>query len=156
MAAQFTVMKGRPARGELSWMARATSSLPVPDSPTTRTVTSVGAVRPMALNTSSISGLAPMRRPGRARPSGAGVSASLAATARGRRASSRAMPRRRSRSKGLTTKSRAPAFMAWTATSMDSRAVITTTWGAGRRRPSSPTKSRPLPSGRRTSRKTRV
>ena len=35
----------RRARGEWVWMARATSSLPVPDSPTTSTVDSVGATR---------------------------------------------------------------------------------------------------------------
>jgi len=42
MAAQLTGMSGRPARGELSWMARAMSSLPVPLSPRRRTVASDG------------------------------------------------------------------------------------------------------------------
>ena len=43
MAPQFTATKGMAARGESSWMARATSSLPVPDSPVRSTVVLVGA-----------------------------------------------------------------------------------------------------------------
>ena len=42
MAPQFTATKGMAERGESSWMARATSSLPVPDSPVTSTVALVG------------------------------------------------------------------------------------------------------------------
>ena len=40
MAPQFTATKGRLRRGLRSWMARAQTSLPVPDSPSTRTVES--------------------------------------------------------------------------------------------------------------------
>src|SRR4029453_9990437 len=36
MAPQFTVTKGFPARSEPPWIARATSSLPTPDSPSIR------------------------------------------------------------------------------------------------------------------------
>ena len=49
MAAMFTVMKGPRLRLELPWMARATSSLPVPDSPMSSTVISVRATRPISL-----------------------------------------------------------------------------------------------------------
>src|SRR5439155_1057766 len=43
MAPQLTGMKGRSARGLAAWMARATSSLPVPLSPMMRMVASVTA-----------------------------------------------------------------------------------------------------------------
>src|SRR5215831_11732356 len=42
-AAQFTLMKGPRARGDRRWMARASSSLPVPVSPVIKTVASVAA-----------------------------------------------------------------------------------------------------------------
>src|SRR5215510_10647651 len=45
MAAQFTAMNGLPARGLARWMRRASTSLPVPDSPTISTVQSVPATR---------------------------------------------------------------------------------------------------------------
>ena len=46
MAAQFTATKGPAPRSLASWIARATSSLPVPVSPRIVTVTRVGAARP--------------------------------------------------------------------------------------------------------------
>ena len=42
-AAQLTLMKALFLRGLLKWMARAMSSLPVPDSPRTRTVAVLSA-----------------------------------------------------------------------------------------------------------------
>src|SRR5437879_3338736 len=45
MAAQLTVTKGCDDRADPLWMARATSSFPVPVSPVMRTVESVGATR---------------------------------------------------------------------------------------------------------------
>ena len=48
MALQFTATKGWPLRTLTSWMARATSSLPVPDSP----FTSTGAMLRATLSTS--------------------------------------------------------------------------------------------------------
>ena len=42
-AAQFICTKGRSRRGESAWMARATSSLPVPRSPEIMTRARVGA-----------------------------------------------------------------------------------------------------------------
>ncbi len=47
MAAQLMEMNGPSCRGLPSWMARATSSLPVPDSPSSSTVALVGATVPM-------------------------------------------------------------------------------------------------------------
>jgi hypothetical protein len=43
MAAQFTLTNARELRWDSRWMARATSSLPVPVSPVMRTVESLGA-----------------------------------------------------------------------------------------------------------------
>ena len=43
MAAQFTVTKGCDDRGDRVWIVDATSSLPVPDSPRTRTAESPAA-----------------------------------------------------------------------------------------------------------------
>ena len=47
IAAQFTLTNAREARFDRRWMARATSSLPVPVSPVIRTVESVGATLEM-------------------------------------------------------------------------------------------------------------
>ena len=47
IAAQLIATNGFSARGLLRWMARATSSLPVPLSPVISTVESVGATRAM-------------------------------------------------------------------------------------------------------------
>jgi hypothetical protein len=45
MAPQSTVTKGSAARGLASWIARASSSFPVPDSPNNNTDTSLDATR---------------------------------------------------------------------------------------------------------------
>jgi hypothetical protein len=52
----------RSARGESSWMALATSSLPVPVSPRIRTFASVGATILINENTSCMALLSPMMR----------------------------------------------------------------------------------------------
>src|SRR5207247_3293652 len=44
-AVQLTVRSGLSRRGEYLWMARATNSFPVPDSPRTKTVVGAGATR---------------------------------------------------------------------------------------------------------------
>ena len=59
-AAQFTVMKGLPRRGERSCSAFATSSLPVPLSPWTSTVLETGAICSILTSTSWIAALSPM------------------------------------------------------------------------------------------------
>ena len=50
----------RSARGELEWIARATSSLPVPLSPVIRIVERLGAAWMIRSNTCFIRGLRPM------------------------------------------------------------------------------------------------
>ena len=59
-APQLTATNGRSLRGELKWMARAASSLPVPDSPVTSTVLVVCAIVSISSNTASIASLRPM------------------------------------------------------------------------------------------------
>ena len=56
MADVFSATNGASARGELSCNARATSSLPVPDSPVISTVMLERDSRPIALKTSCIAG----------------------------------------------------------------------------------------------------
>ena len=59
MAAQFTLMRGMARWALRSWMARATSSLPVPVSPVMSTVLRVRATRSMVEMTSSMARLVP-------------------------------------------------------------------------------------------------
>ncbi len=59
-AAQFTRISGRSRRRLASWIARAISSLPVPDSPVTSTVASVPATRSIWRRIASMAGLRPM------------------------------------------------------------------------------------------------
>ena len=59
-APQLTATKGRSFRGELTWIARATSSLPVPLSPVMRTVLLVGAIVSTSWNSAIIGPLLPM------------------------------------------------------------------------------------------------
>ncbi len=60
MAAQLTLMKLLSRRDELSCSARATSSLPVPDSPVMSTVVGVSATRSSTAYKSMMLGLWPM------------------------------------------------------------------------------------------------
>ena len=60
MAAQFSLRKGRPDRRLSLWIARAMSSLPVPISPSIRTVESVGDTNSSSCSTDSNAGLPPM------------------------------------------------------------------------------------------------
>ncbi len=62
-APQSKITKGPRARGERSWRARATSSLPVPVSPRTSTVASEGATRESSAKSARIGALEPMRGP---------------------------------------------------------------------------------------------
>jgi len=52
MAAQLTAMNGLARRGDRSWIPRATSSLPVPDSPSISTVEVTGAICSILTSTS--------------------------------------------------------------------------------------------------------
>ncbi len=62
IAAALTATKGPSARGLAAWMARATSSLPVPLSPVIRTGTLRGATLPTVLKISSRAELEPTSR----------------------------------------------------------------------------------------------
>ena len=62
-AAQLSATNGPSARFEAWWMNRATTSFPVPDSPTRRTVVSVEATCVAALSTSCHCGDGPTIRP---------------------------------------------------------------------------------------------
>ena len=57
IAAQLTATNGPRERGDRPWMARATSSFPVPLSPRIRTVVSVGATRRIISTICRIPGL---------------------------------------------------------------------------------------------------
>ena len=61
-AVQFTVSSGLSRSGEYLWIARAASSLPVPDSPRTSTVVGAGATRAISSATSRIFGFWPMMK----------------------------------------------------------------------------------------------
>ena len=58
-AAQLMAMNGRSERRLFMWMARAISSLPVPDSPEMNTLASVGATRETTENTFWMDSLVP-------------------------------------------------------------------------------------------------
>ena len=60
MFEELTVTKGRPARVLCSWMARAISSLPVPDSPVISTVERAGATWSTSEKTACIRSERPM------------------------------------------------------------------------------------------------
>ncbi len=138
MAAQETVTKGPSRRAPASWMARATSSLPVPDSPDTSTVASV----PATLRTCSSTRCMGSERP--TSPWGSWSRSRSSSSASARPRSARA-PRRsraisiafstRARStsgeKGFSMKSMAPRAMASTAVAMVPWAEITTTVASG-------------------------
>ena len=57
--AQLTATKRRSRRSLAAWMARATSSFPVPVSPSIRTVVGDGATRATSASTSRIAALSP-------------------------------------------------------------------------------------------------
>ena len=59
-APQLSATNGRSRRGELKWIARATSSLPVPDSPVIRIVLVVPATVSISRKTAAITSLRPM------------------------------------------------------------------------------------------------
>ena len=54
--AQLNAMKAPARRSELSWITRASTSLPVPDDPPIRTVTSVFATREASASSCSVNG----------------------------------------------------------------------------------------------------
>src|ERR1035441_3303708 len=127
----FTATNGPSRRELLRWIASATSSFPVPLSPVTRTVASVGATFSMAAKSARIPGLSPTSPPYDPRLKTSSFSARFSARMRCR---SRARPRTRSSSdfsKGLRKKSNAPSSTAFSAQRRSASAVMTTTVASG-------------------------
>jgi hypothetical protein len=60
MAAQLTSTKLLPARGDRAWIARATTSLPVPLSPLINMVASVLATRSISARSRTVWGCSPI------------------------------------------------------------------------------------------------
>ena len=127
IAPQFTVTKALPLRSLEPWMARASTSLPTPDSPSISTGMFDFAARSARRITRVMSGLAVARSLKLSVPE---------ARRRMRRISSSSELTRiaflietwsRSAPTGLTTKSIAPARIAWTTVSIEPCAVCTMT-----------------------------
>ena len=66
MAPQWTATKGDAGSAPMRWMARAITSLPVPLSPSSRTVARVAAAARARMSTSCMAGLVPTRPKARA------------------------------------------------------------------------------------------
>jgi len=145
MAAVLMATKGPPARGECLCSARATSSLPEPDSPVMSTVTLLWLRRPMARKTSCMAGACPSISGAALMRSSATSSRWLSSTAR--RISSTAL----GRSKGLGRYSKAPPWKAETALSRSEKAVMMMTGRPGKRSFTFSSSSRPEAPGMRMS-----
>ena len=147
MAAQFSEIIGDSRRGLCSCSARATSSLPVPDSPRTSTVDSVGATRRIRSKSCRIGAQEPIIPAiGYSRLS----SDFRTALCRARRSARPTRPIVRSSSSGSNgraRKSAAPSFMASTAALRLACSASTTTGTS----PASAIRSVPNPPGRRRS-----
>ena len=149
MAAQFTSTNGARARGLWRGSARATSSLPLPFSPTSSTRPSVGATRSTSESRRRMAGLSAMKN-----------RSWFTSRCRRRFSSSRcrclrALPTtssRRSRSTGFSRKSKAPSLVACMAVSMLPCPEIITTGSSGRRALACFRVSRPSIPGSQTSR----
>ncbi len=129
IAAQLIATKAPSRRAESAWIARAKSSLPVPLSPSSRTVASVAATRSVSARTARIAADSPTIG-GSVRDCASAKSRDC--RERARRSIARATRRRsRSGSTGLVMKSSAPCFMASTAVSMEPNAVMTITGSVG-------------------------
>ena len=125
MAAQFTATNGPSRRALSRWSVRATTSLPVPDSPRNNTVESDDATLAMDRNTSIMAGLAPSRE-GRSAP----VAESFTVEPSPREVSSR--PTRSAATRGSARRSSAPSrSAASTADRLGARDVSTSAPAAG-------------------------
>ena len=126
-AAQLTATSGPVARRLRAWTARATSSFPLPLSPVTRTVASVGATRATRSKTRCIGALSPTKP---SKPSRASRSWRSRRTSSSRRdcLSARSSERASwSGANGLVRKSKAPARRVAIAVSMLPKPVTTIT-----------------------------
>ena len=145
MAAVLIATKGPLPRGLCLCSARATSSLPEPDSPVIITVTLLWLSRPIARNTSCIAGACPSISGICVTRSSITSSRTLSSTAR--RISSIAL----GRSKGLGRYSNAPPWKADTALSRSEYAVMMMTGSPGKRSLTLLSRSMPEPPGMRMS-----
>ena len=109
------------ARGPRVWISRATSSLPLPDSPAMCTGACERAKRSIMPRSDSISGDCPSKRPSSS--AGAGAACSFSAVSTSLRSICRSI--------GLETKSNAPAFRLSTAACALPYAVSTATGSCG-------------------------
>ena len=150
-AAQLTTTNGPSGRSPASWMARATSSLPVPLSPVTSTMVLPRATRPMVLKISFIARVPPTMAV--ALPATRAVS--MASSSRGVSSRRTTAASSSSTSTGLWMYSSAPFCMASMVVSMSWKAVITTTCNRASRALRSGSTSSPERPGMRTSRMTR-
>ena len=122
MAAALTVTKGRERRGLDAWIARATSSLPVPVSPTTSTGELAAPTSSMRARRSRIAGLSPTSS---SVPSGKSRRDDGMRSARARDVTACSTMRRSSTElHGLVMYSKAPRFTASTAEAIEPSAVI--------------------------------
>ncbi len=140
IAAQLTLTKGFSARVLLPWMARATSSLPVPDSPVISTVALVGAARATASWTSPRAGEEPIIR---LLPSVDILRVRFSSRSRRCSMALRRTSSTRSRSSGFSMKSNAPSRVASTAVAIVPCPEIITTGRSGSLSRSLPSTSRP-------------
>ena len=145
MAAVLMATNGPDARCECLCSARATNSLPVPDSPVIITVTLLWLRRPIARNTSCMAGAWPSISGVMSTLSPANSSRWLSSTAR--RINSTAL----GKSKGLGKYSNAPPWKAETALSKSEKAVMMMTGKPGRRSLTRVSNSSPEPPGMRMS-----
>ena len=131
MAEQLSAMKGLSLRGDRLWMARATTSLPVPLSPLMTTLAVEGETFFTSSKTFCMAGPEPIMS----------VPGASAASRRRRSCTSRMVSffssarsstiRSRGTSSGFSMKSKAPSRMAWTAVWMVPRPVRSTTGHSG-------------------------
>src|SRR5436189_6056519 len=107
-------MKGCPCRGDFSWMARATSSLPVPVSPRMQTRVSLAATRSICSSNFFIAGPEPTSScfPRRCRNS------RFSSSSRESRKAFSTVTKSLSVESGFSKKSSAPSFVAFTAISI--------------------------------------
>jgi hypothetical protein len=124
-AAQLIATNGLAARALPPWIARASTSLPLPLAPVISTAESVRDTRRASSMTACIAGLRVTRPSAKRRPSPS--SAAVPPTWR------RTQSSRRSRSTGLVRKSTAPRCVARTASGMSPCAEISATGRPGQR-----------------------
>ena len=149
-AAQLSFSSGPFTRGDISWIARATSSLPVPRSPVTSTFALLFAARAICSSSRLIAPLSPTKSP--VVPA-AFRNARASASARSKRSAVSTVMRSASVLSGFSRKLSAPSRVARTAVSIVACPLImmtgTSTFAARRRC----SKSTPSPSGSCTSKR---